>query len=157
MRYNNWARNESEISSMFATIKQNWDRLKRGTPGQRFQQEFRRRQRSRRSVVQKAVYIAGGILIVAAGLFFLLAPGPGTIVLLVGVGVIAQQSSLAARALDSLEIRARKLRNHSWGVWRRSSPALKMVLMFLATALLVVVALGAYQLLLLSHDLLATA
>ena len=93
---------------MIKHLKQSWQRFKRGLPGRRFQQQFRLRQRLRSGAARKALFMATGILIVAAGIFFLFVPGPGIIILLIGAVLIAQQSSLAARALDRIEIRLRK-------------------------------------------------
>ena len=93
---------------MLKHLKQSWRRFKAGMPGRRFQQQFRYRQQFRSGPVRKALLIAGGILVAAAGIFFLFAPGPGIITLLIGAVVIAQQSSLAARAFDRIEIRLRK-------------------------------------------------
>jgi UPF0716 family protein affecting phage T7 exclusion len=93
---------------MLKHLKQSWRRFKAGLPGRRFQQQFRLRQRFRSGAARKALFMAGGILIAAAGVFLLFVPGPGIITLLIGAVLIAQQSSLAARAFDRIEIRIRK-------------------------------------------------
>ena len=93
---------------MLKHTKQSWRRFKAGLPGRRFQQQFRLRQRFRSGAARKALFMAAGILIVAAGIFLLFVPGPGIIILLVGAVLVAQQSSLAARAFDRIEIRLRK-------------------------------------------------
>ena len=93
---------------MIKHLKQSWRRFKAGLPGRRFQQQFRLRQGFRSGAARKALFMAAGILIVAAGIFFLFVPGPGIIILLIGAVLIAQQSSLAARAFDRIEIRLRR-------------------------------------------------
>ena len=55
---------------MWEKFKQTWRRLKAANPGQRFQQEFRRRHGAGRSPIQKALLIVGGLLLMAAGSFF---------------------------------------------------------------------------------------
>ena len=70
------------------------------------------------------------MLVMAIGLFFIIAPGPGLLVLFIGAGLIAQQSLLAARALDWSELQSRKLANWASGVWRHVP--LKIVLMLFA-------------------------
>jgi Flp pilus assembly protein TadB len=106
-------------SSMLKDLKQNWRRFKAGPPGRRFQQQFRYRQQFRSGPVRKALIIAGGILVAAAGIFFLFAPGPGIIILLIGAVMIAQESFLAARAFDRIEIHLRRFLRQSLGRWRR--------------------------------------
>jgi UPF0716 family protein affecting phage T7 exclusion len=93
---------------MLKHLKQNWRRFKAGLPGRRFQQQFRLRQGFRSGAARKALFITAGILLAAAGIILLFVPGPGIIALLIGAVLIAQQSSLAARAFDRIEIRLRK-------------------------------------------------
>lgn len=135
---------------MFKKLEQSWNQFKEDAPGERFQQHFKRRQQSRRSVLQKVLFIGGGTLIMAAGVFFLPAPGPGTLVLFIGASLIAQESLLAARALDWLELHLRRLITWSLSAWRRSSPVVKALLVLLAVVLAGAVAFGAYKLLLTS-------
>ena len=104
---------------MLEELKQNWQRFKVGLPGRRFQQQFRYRQQFRNGPVRRALFIAGGILVAAAGMFFLFAPGPGIVILLLGAVVIARQSSLAARVFDRVEIQLRRFVKQSLTVWRR--------------------------------------
>jgi UPF0716 family protein affecting phage T7 exclusion len=93
---------------MLKHLKQSWQRFKAGLPGRRFQQQFRLRQRLRSGAARKALLMAAGVLIAAAGIFLLFVPGPGIIILLIGAVLIAQQSSLAARAFDRIEIGLRR-------------------------------------------------
>ncbi|MGH7825388.1 MAG: PGPGW domain-containing protein [Candidatus Binatia bacterium] len=126
-------------------LKRNWRRFKSGSPGHRFQQQFSRRRQSSRSPVQKALFIGGGTLLMTAGLFFLFVPGPGLLILLLGAVLIAQQSLVAARALDWTEIRLRKLIIWSLRAWRSSSPALKIMLVVLALVVVGAVGFGAFK------------
>ena len=107
---------------MWKKFKQTWRRLKAANPGQRFQQEFRRRHGAGRSPIQKALLIVGGLLLMAAGFLLLFIPGPGLLFLFAGGFLIAQQSLVAARVLDWSEVRLRKLLAWSLRAWRRSSP-----------------------------------
>jgi hypothetical protein len=59
---------------MLKHLKQSWRRFKAGLPGRRFQQQFRLRQGLRSGAARKALFMAAGILIVAAGFFFFLSP-----------------------------------------------------------------------------------
>jgi hypothetical protein len=143
-------------SSIIEKLRRSWQRFKAGSPGQRFQQQFSRRQRSSPGAVQKALFGGGGILLMTAGIFFLFVPGPGLVILLLGAVLLAQQSLLAARALDWTEIRARKPLIWSLGAWRSASPALKVLLVVLALVLAGAMGFGAFKFLIANHGL-ATA
>src|ERR671931_2822017 len=128
---------------MLENLRRSWQRFKAGRPGHRFEQQFSR-QRASRSLAQKAFFIVVGILLIASGLFFLFVPGPGLVLVLLGAVLVAQQSLLAARALDWTEIRVRKLLIWSGGAWRSASPALKVMLRILALAVVGPVGFGLF-------------
>jgi hypothetical protein len=130
---------------MFERLKRSWQRFKASTPGRRFQDQFNRRRQSSRSHIQNVLFVGGGILLIGVGLFFLLVPGPGLLIVLFGAILIAQQSLLAARALDWAEVRLRKLHIWSLRAWRRSSPALKILLLVLALIVAGAMGLGAIK------------
>ena len=106
---------------MLRHLKQSWRRFKAGLPGRRFQQQFRLRQRFRSGAARKALFMVAGILLAAAGIFLLFVPGPGIITLLIGAVLIAQHSSLAARAFDWIEIRLRKFIKQNFPRTRRDA------------------------------------
>ncbi len=54
----------------------------------------------------------------AAGLFFLPAPGPGFLILFAGAALLAEESLTAARALDWTEVRLRRLAKWGRRAWR---------------------------------------
>jgi hypothetical protein len=130
---------------MWEKFKQTWRRLKVGKPGQRFQQEFRRRHSAGRSPVQKALLIIGGLVFMAAGFLLLFIPGPGLVFLFAGGFLIAQQSLVAARMLDWSEIRLRKLVAWSVRAWRRSATTLKLLLVVVAWVISGTVGLGVFK------------
>jgi uncharacterized protein (TIGR02611 family) len=128
-------------------LKQRWHEFEEDTPGQRFQQRYRRRQQARRSVWRRALFISGGMLIMAVGLFMFVAPGPGIVTVFIGAGLVAQESLLAARALDWTEVKARKLTAWSFRTWRRAPLAAKILLVLCALAAAAASAYVAYLLL----------
>jgi hypothetical protein len=130
---------------MWEKFKQTWRRLKAANPGQRFQQEFRRRHGAGRSPIQKALLIVGGLLLMAAGFLLLFIPGPGLVFLFAGGFLIAQQSLVAARALDWSEVRLRKLLAWSLRAWRRSSITLKLLFVVVAVVVVGAVGLGVFK------------
>jgi uncharacterized protein (TIGR02611 family) len=106
---------------MLQAIKDHWQDLKRGQPGQRFQDHFERRHESGSHALRRVLFIGAGALIVAAGIFFLPAPGPGFIIIFLGGGLIAQESKAAAKVLDWCELRVRAVADWGIGLWQRSS------------------------------------
>ncbi len=132
---------------MLEKLKQTWRDFEEGPPGERFQQRFKRRQQSGRDALSNSLFITAGILIMVAGIFFLPAPGPGALILLIGAGLIAQEFLLAARALDWAELRVRKLAAWSLKTWHRTSLGQKVVLMLFAMTLAAAAGFGAYELL----------
>jgi hypothetical protein len=142
---------------MLERLKRSWQRFKAGVPGQRFQEQYRRRRESGRSAVQKALFIGGGILLIAAGFVFLFIPGPGLLVAFLGALLIARQSLLAARTLDWTEVRARKLMTWGFATWRRSSPALKIFVVIFVLFVVGVVGFGAFKLLIANRGFVTSA
>src|SRR5687768_1168098 len=86
-------------SRMLDGLKNYWKELKRGQPGKRFQQQYRKNHQSVSKPVRKVIFIGGGLLIIAAAIFFLPAPGPGWAVIFIGGGLLAQESLPAAKTL----------------------------------------------------------
>jgi hypothetical protein len=89
--------------------------------------------------------MAAGALIFAVGVFLLAFPGPGTIVMFIGGGLIAEESLLVARLLDWLEVRLRNLCARIVRAWNRTSPVIKVLLVICAFAIAASLAFGAYK------------
>jgi hypothetical protein len=107
---------------MLDTLKQRWRRFAAVPPGQRFQAHFQRRQQTRpRELHRKILAIGGGVLVMGAGLFFLLAPGPGVLIFLIGALLVAEESLTIARLMDGADLRLQRLA--AWGLarWRSRS------------------------------------
>ena len=56
----------------------------------------------------RGLTILGGAALIAAGLFMLVAPGPGILVLVAGCALVAEESQYMARFLDWAEVRIRR-------------------------------------------------
>jgi uncharacterized protein (TIGR02611 family) len=121
---------------MLQGLKDQWHDLKQGQPGSRFVDHYQRRHQGSSSPWRKALFLGGGALIVAAGIFFLPAPGPGFLVIFLGGGLIAQESIRAARLLDWCELRVRRVVRWALGTWKRA-PALGKTAIALLGLLLV--------------------
>ena len=100
---------------MLAAMKREWRALKHGTPGRRFQERHARAQRSRASRLSRILRSLLGVLVAAAGIVLMPAPGPGWAVFILGLALVASDVRFVARALDWAELRARS----AWH-WARS-------------------------------------
>jgi len=130
---------------MFATIKRNWLRLKLTPPGQRFQQQYKRRRNAAPGPVQKALLFGGGVLLTGVGIILFFLPGPGVVFVLLGALLIAQQSLRVARALDWSEMRVRKLLLRTLVAWRRFSAPSKILLVGSAAVLAALIGFSAFK------------
>lgn len=130
---------------MLEQIKRSWERFKADSPGNRFQQQFKRGQRVSRTPLQKALVVGSGVLFTGIGIVLFFVPGPGVLFVLLGAVLIAQWSLRLARALDWTEIRVRKLLARSSGVWRQFSAAVKIFLVGLAVIAAAAVGFGAFK------------
>ena len=130
-------------STLLHRIRQESREFEHSRPGRRFTQRYERRQRSGTNS-RKALKMAIGCLVLLLGIVLLFLPGPGLLVVLLGAGLIAEQSYNAARALDKAEVRARRLGAAALRAWRRTPTPAKIVL--LAAATLAAVAFAAYVL-----------
>ena len=95
--------------SFFKQLRSDWRALKAARPGHRFQERYERRREEPRKPGQRAMIIGAGVLLVAVAIVFLITPGPGIPLLIVGAGLLARESLLMARFLDWSELRLRKM------------------------------------------------
>jgi uncharacterized protein (TIGR02611 family) len=119
---------------MFEKIKQHFQALLGDAPGKRFQQQFwRNRQNRSHPFLKKVLFIGGGVIVIAAGILALPLPGPGTVIIIVGLGLLAQESLRLSKFLDWLEVKGRKIIDQSKNYWEKSSYAKKVVIIIFVT------------------------
>ena len=99
-------------------LKHEWQMLVKSPPGRRFIDRYHRRRRQHATSASRALSIFLGMVFLIAGLVMLFVPGPGTVALLIGVGLLAEQSPLMARLLDWLELKTRPAARWLKRVWR---------------------------------------
>jgi uncharacterized protein (TIGR02611 family) len=104
---------------MFKGLKQEWAQLKRGEPGSRFQDQFDRNRKEAKSKFGRGLRVVAGVALLPVGLFMLAVPGPGLVVIAIGAVLIAREFRWAARLLDRLEVRGRKVARWAKRRWRR--------------------------------------
>ena len=97
---------------MIQRTKENWRRLKESRPGRRFQDHHYRHQHQDgrcRSSFQVIFTVVGGVMVVGGGLVAVPEPGPGWLIILLGLVMIAGESLSFARFADRAEIKLRRL------------------------------------------------
>ena len=83
----------------------------------------------------------------AIGAILLVLPGPGLPILLLGGGLIARESALAARVLDWAEVRLRAVVARGFHLWQQAPSRLKIALLVLALGAMAGMSYTAYRLL----------
>lgn len=111
-------------ASMSSKLSQHWRAFRQSAPGERFQRRHMRHReaaRTRSPLVRFGFLVLGG-LSAAFGFILLFIPGPGLLFIAVGGGLVANESLVAARSFDWLELKSRagiaKLK--TWWSRRRS-------------------------------------
>ena len=132
---------------MFDSLRESWQELKEGEPGERFEKHYERRQEEKRSKLRTVFFIGAGVLTLAAGVFFLAAPGPGWLVLFIGGALIAQESRKAARILDWIEVRVRRVAAWALGIWRDAPTVARAGIVLLGVVVAAGAGVGAYMVL----------
>lgn len=123
-------------------VKENWRCFKESKPGHRFQDHYHDHQRSSsgRYRLEVILCIFGGFLIVVGGIIAVPGPGPGWLIILLGLWMVAGELLFFARYMDRVEVKLRRLARRVVGIWT-ISPALVKVLIKL-TILICVAVLG---------------
>lgn len=132
--------------SIFDRLKQNWTDIWEDPPGKRFRNQYKRRQQYRKNTLQRIGMVGSGILIVGAGIFFLPAPGPGTLIILIGLALIAREFLALARFLDWSEIKIRRWIAAGQKKWERTSFSARLLITLSVVILTGAMAFGAYWL-----------
>jgi hypothetical protein len=91
------------------STKEHWRELRDAVPGERFQRRHYGRRERGHSKFEKVFVMLAGSFVLLLGVLMLATPGPGLVLMLVGAVMLAQESLVLARALDSLELWLRRL------------------------------------------------
>jgi len=89
---------------MTESLRDQWQRFAALPSGQRFKQRYRKQREKPAGMLRKVVIIAVGLALVVIGLAMLVLPGPGLLVIIMGAALIAEESLVAARALDRIDL-----------------------------------------------------
>lgn len=96
---------------MLDGAKREWHSFRDDEAGRRFANHHKRAHRSASKVVRALRVVIGAVLL-AGGIVLLFIPGPGLLVMLFGVALVAGESRWLAERMDRAEVDARKR-------WRR--------------------------------------
>jgi len=102
---------------MFSALRQQWQKLKRLPPGERFQAFHRDQQKQ--TVWVKVAYGALSVVLLAVGVVFAFIPGPAVLFFALSAALLAAQSEWIARRLDRGEVKGRQLASGVRTAWRR--------------------------------------
>lgn len=132
---------------MLEKVKENWQQLKEAEPGHRFQDRYEQRQRECQGKFDlgKIINVVLGLLVTALGIFMVPAPGPGTIIMFVGLGLIGSEFLPVARCLDGAEVRIRPIVHKVKETWERISLPVKALMGMALLAGAALVAYSAFQ------------
>lgn len=116
--------------------------FKESKPGLRFEHHYHDHQRSSsgRYRLQVILCIFGGFLLVVGGVIAVPGPGPGWLIILLGLWMLAGELLFLARFMDRVEVRLSKLLRCVIGIWTTSSALVKGL--FTLMILVCVAALG---------------
>jgi hypothetical protein len=102
-------------------LREHWHDLKRGRPGHRFQDRYKRARRdeAKGGLGKRIAMIVVGVVVLVIGGFFAVVPGPAIPFFLLGGALLATESRAIARVMDWIEVRVRKV--VTWGKrhWKR--------------------------------------
>jgi hypothetical protein len=132
---------------MLEHVKRNWQEFMAAEPGCRFVERYWERQCKSQGKFNcgKIFNIVGGLIVALAGIFFIPAPGPGTLILVAGLGLIGSECLPLARALDWAEVRLRAIADRALMLWKQTPLPVKVAVSLLVLAGAASIAYGAYK------------
>jgi hypothetical protein len=129
--------------SALAKLESQWKAFKHDEPGQRFEHQRQRMKQEGRGLLVATTVI--GSFLVAAGIVMLFIPGPGILVSIFGLALIAGVSERLARVMDRIEPAARRAGRRAKAWWSRASMGVKSAVITLAIASVGAATYGAYR------------
>lgn len=128
-------------------LQERWEEFKEGEPGSRFEERYRRRREEggARFGPMRLLYIAGGVLVMLAGLVMMVAPGPGIAAFVLGLSFLGSEFLVIARLMDWGEVRLRHGFEWSLSTWNGAPLPARIGLALLMLALAVALAYGFYR------------
>lgn len=133
---------------MGSTLISEWQELRRGRPGRRFQDgyEASRRTKNRVTLLGRIVRIGMAVVALVVGIILVFIPGPAILFFAIAGGLLAAESRQLARLLDWTEVQIRKVAIYLRRRWRKLSLGGKIVVGVAVVAMSVVGLLLIYRL-----------
>lgn len=94
---------------MLGNLKQRWRHVRSDPPGQRFRKYYERRAKDRGSPFVRIAWSLVALMLILAGIVAIPLPGPGFIVIGVGLALLAGESLMIAKLCDQAELAIRRL------------------------------------------------
>ena len=126
-------------------LKSAWRELRTGKPGRRFQDYYRSRAQRRGTGGRRALWLVLGAGLLVVGLVLLVIPGPGIPLVALGAGLIARESLLMARFLDTVELWIRDALSWARRFWSASPIWTKVLATVVALLIVGALTAGAYE------------
>jgi hypothetical protein len=126
-----------------AEVKQEWKSFKHDEPGARFRNHRERMKEKPRG--HSVVAIAIGVLLVAGGVVLLFMPGPGSLLIVFGVALIASHSKKLSAIMDRAEPKLRRLARRGKHKWQAMHGRAKLGIILALGLLAVAAGLGAWK------------
>jgi hypothetical protein len=136
-------RSYGSIMNALAKLESQWKAFKHDEPGQRFEHQHERMKQNGRALLVGTATL--GAILVASGVVLLFIPGPGLLVSVFGLALLAGVSGTLARLLDRAEPVVRRWARRAKHRWSRASMPAKAAIVGVAVALAGVVAYAAYR------------
>jgi uncharacterized protein (TIGR02611 family) len=135
------------IGVMVPKLRTLLNEFKSARSGERFQTLYRRREGRQNNLLARSLFLIVGLAIMASGVFLMPAPGPGTIVLIIGGAIAAQESLRVARLMDWCERRIYWAVRRAARWWRNRSLPAKTLLIALSAAAVTSLSFAGYRVL----------
>jgi hypothetical protein len=135
--------------SALAKLESQWKAFKHDAPGRRFEHQHERMKQNGRAWIVGTASL--GAILLFGGIVMLFIPGPGLLVAIFGLALMAGVSESLAKALDRAEPALREKVNAAKTSWRTASRAEKGVLIgigaayVIAIGLFVAIAIGVFR------------
>lgn len=112
------------MAGTLSQVKAEWHKFRDDRPGERFcNHRERAREHSRRHNI---VSLALGVLLLAGGVVLLFIPGPGLLLIVFGLALVASHSRRLSEGLDRVEPKLRRSGRRMTRWWRARSHAQKI-------------------------------
>lgn len=89
---------------MFERLRSHWRQFRADPPGHRFVLRHARHRDRTRSAWHRAFVMTLGVVAMLVGTAMLVLPGPGLLVILLGAFLVGEESLVASRLLDRIDL-----------------------------------------------------